>query len=106
LDKDKLMLDASHVLTRTPNVLHLDELSDKKLDGDVVRAYLDEEGIYNLNIEECPILSKQIRSNVVQLFPVSRVRKVEITSAKDVLKKAGQLIEEIDALLEKQKKIK
>ncbi|MFG6116956.1 hypothetical protein ACGTN9_17530 [Halobacillus sp. MO56] len=37
---------------------------------------------------------------VVPLFPVSRVRKVEVTSARDLIKKSDQLINELDDLLE------
>jgi hypothetical protein len=37
-DENKLILDASHGLTRTPDVLHLDNLSVRQVDWAVVRA--------------------------------------------------------------------
>lgn len=46
---------------------------------------------------------EQRRPKVVPLFPVSKVRKVETSSAKDLIQRSDELINELDELLEKLK---
>jgi hypothetical protein len=51
-------------------------------------------------------MGKHNKYNVVPFIPNSKVKKVPLTSAYDTLKKADDLLGEIDSLLEKQKKKK
>ncbi|WP_167360074.1 hypothetical protein [Halobacillus dabanensis] len=103
----------------------MDNLKESQEDRAVIRAYLDEKGMYKIYIitENCfptwckdilrdakeleeridPMNEEQRQPKIVPLFPVSKVRKVETSSAKDLIHRSDELLNELDELLEKLK---